>query len=83
MKALNGVTLLLTIVGGVNWGVVAIGGLQADLVARLLGGSDSPASRVVYGLVGLSALWQVMPLIRSMRTNEVEAEGGQISRSSR
>jgi uncharacterized membrane protein YuzA (DUF378 family) len=50
----------LVIVGGLNWGLVAIG--EFDLVATLVGlefGETNAASRVVYGLVGVAALYQV------------------------
>ena len=62
MKSLNLVTLVLLIVGGLNWGLV--GAFQFDLVAALFGGQDAMLSRVVYLLVGLSALWQVVALAR-------------------
>ena len=54
MKALNLVTLVLVIVGGLNWGLV--GAFQFDLVAALFGGQASPISRVVYTLVGLAGV---------------------------
>lgn len=62
MKSLNLVTLVLLIVGGLNWGLV--GAFQVDLVAALFGGQDAFLARVVYGLVGLSALWQIVCLTR-------------------
>lgn len=74
MKWLNIITLALVIVGGLNWGLVALGGPDMDLVANLFGGQDSAMSRIVYGLVGLSALWQLMPFFKSMRVGEVDAE---------
>ncbi len=49
------IALILSIIGGLNWGLIGL--FQFDLVAFLLGGSDSLLSRIVYGLVGLSALW--------------------------
>ncbi len=64
MKMMNVVTLVLLIVGGLNWGVVAATGGN-DLVTMLLGTSyaePSMASRVVYLLVGLSAVYQVIGL---------------------
>jgi hypothetical protein len=76
MKWLNVITLALVIVGGLNWGLVALGGPQMDLVANLFGGQDSGLSRIVYGLVGLSALWQLMPFSKAMRVGEVNAEAG-------
>ena len=60
MTVLNKVTLLLLIVGGVNWGLVGL--LGFDLVAAIFG-EMSLLSRVVYSLVGLSALWQLIPLV--------------------
>lgn len=62
MKALNIPTLVLLIVGGINWGLVGVA--QFDLVAALFGGQDAMLSRVVYTLVGVSALWQIVPLLR-------------------
>jgi uncharacterized membrane protein YuzA (DUF378 family) len=74
MKWLNVITLLLVIVGGLNWGAVALGGHGADLVAALFGGDDAGLSRIVYALVGLSAIWQLMPFFRSLQADEVSAE---------
>lgn len=74
MKWLNVITLALVIIGGLNWGLVALGGPEMDLVASLFGGQDSAMSRLVYGLVGLSALWQLMPFFKAMRIGEVDAE---------
>jgi uncharacterized membrane protein YuzA (DUF378 family) len=62
MKTLNLVTLLLVIVGGINWGLVGLA--QFDLVAAIFGGQDALLARVVYVAVGLSALWQVVALAR-------------------
>lgn len=74
MKWLNVITLALVIIGGLNWGLVALGGPEMDLVANLFGGQDSAMSRLVYGLVGVSALWQLMPFFKSMKVGEVNAE---------
>lgn len=71
MKALNLITLVLVIVGGLNWGLVALADL--DLVAALLG-ADSALSNIVYGLVGLSALWQIAPFLKAVRLDEPRAE---------
>lgn len=53
MKALNSVALVLVIVGALNWGLV--GFFNFDLVAAIFG-DMSVLSRVVYSLVGLSAV---------------------------
>ena len=55
--------LVLTIIGGINWG--SIGLFRFDLVAWLFGGQTATVSRVIYTLVGLSALWCVSLLFRS------------------
>jgi uncharacterized membrane protein YuzA (DUF378 family) len=50
--------LILVIVGAINWGLVALG--EFDLVAKIFGlefGETNAATRVVYGLVGLSGIW--------------------------
>ena len=72
MKAINIMTLVLVIIGGINWGLVGLA--QLDLVATLFGGQDAPLARVVYVLVGLSALWQIVPLMKAGSTGEVRAE---------
>lgn len=61
MRIVNIVTLVLLIVGGLNWGLVGL--FDFDLVATLFG-EMSPLSRIVYVLVGVSALWQILPLLR-------------------
>jgi uncharacterized membrane protein YuzA (DUF378 family) len=61
MRIANTLTLVLLIVGGLNWGLVGLFGF--DLVATLFG-EMSPLSRVVYTLVGALALWQLLPLFR-------------------
>jgi uncharacterized protein len=60
MTVLNKITLLLLIVGGLNWGLVGLFGF--DLVAAIFG-EMSLLSRIVYALVGASALWQLVPLV--------------------
>lgn len=74
MKALNVTTLILIIIGGINW--LLVGLAQFDLVAALFGGVGAPVARAVYVLVGLSALWQIVPLARSFAVPERLAQGG-------
>ena len=54
MSILYRIALALVIIGGINWGLIGL--LQFDLVAWLFGGQDSVISRIVYGLVGISAV---------------------------
>ena len=59
MKTVNTLTLVLLIVGGLNWGLVGVAGF--DLVATLFG-EGSVVSRAVYTLVGISAVVQAARL---------------------
>ncbi len=63
MKALNAITLVLLIVGGLNWGLVGL--FDFNLVAALFG-AGSVLSRAVYVLVAASAVWQLIPLFASV-----------------
>lgn len=61
MKKLDVLTLALAIVGALNWGLVAVA--EFDLVATIAGlefGEVNAFTRVIYGLVGLSAVWLVV-----------------------
>ena len=71
MKALNLTTLILVILGGLNWGL--FGMANYDLVAVLFG-AGSFMARAVYVIVGLSALWQLVPLIKAFQIDEPGAE---------
>lgn len=60
MKKLDIIAAALVIVGGLNWGLVAIA--DFDLVAALVGlefGETNAVSRIVYGLVGIAAVYQI------------------------
>lgn len=59
---MNKLALALTIIGGINWGLIGL--FRFDLVAWIFGGSTAIGSRIVYGLVGLAALWCIGLLFR-------------------
>jgi uncharacterized protein len=65
MKKLDALAAGLVLVGGLNWGLVALA--EFDLVAWICGGMDfgetNAASRVVYGLVGLAAVYGTASLL--------------------
>ena len=56
MQALDWAALALMIIGGLNWGLIGL--FNFDLVASLFG-QMSPLSRVIYALVGVSALYSI------------------------
>ncbi|MCA9310795.1 MAG: DUF378 domain-containing protein [Phycisphaerales bacterium] len=60
MKMLDVIAATLLVVGGLNWGLWAA--FEFDLVAALFGGSTAVLAKVVYGLVGLSAIYQAAGL---------------------
>ena len=69
MKKLDILAAVLVIVGGLNWGLVALG--EFDLVAALVGldfGETNTLSRIVYGLVGLSAIYAIGSLVSRTRS---------------
>ena len=55
MNLMDRIALILTIVGGVNWGLVGI--FQFDLVAWLCGGQSALLARVLYTIIAICALW--------------------------
>ena len=63
MGILYNIALTLVLIGAVNWGLVSL--FKFDLVAAILAGSGnfgniSTISRIIYGLVGLSALYVII-----------------------
>ena len=70
MRSVGLLARVLLIVGGINWGLVALGNF--DLVATLVGlsfGQTNAISRLVYGLVGAAALFEAVSLATRRREN--------------
>ena len=59
---LDVIALILTVIGGINWGLIGI--FQFDLVAWLFGGQGPVLSRIIYTLVGIAAVWCISLLFR-------------------
>ncbi|MBQ3502581.1 MAG: DUF378 domain-containing protein [Clostridia bacterium] len=55
------ITFILTILGGINW--LAIGMLQYDFVAGIFGTQANLFSRIIYTLIGLSAVYLTCTMI--------------------
>jgi uncharacterized protein len=72
MKRLNTLAAILTIVGGLNWGLVGL--FKFDLVAAVFGGMHfgevNVASRIIYTLVGLSAAYLASQLPALVRASQ-------------
>ncbi len=74
MKKLDVLAAVLVLVGGLNWGLVAVA--RFDLVAWIFGkdfGETTAASRIVYGLVGLAAVYGVGSLLATARRPRAHA----------
>ena len=69
MKKLDILAATLVLVGGLNWGLVGIA--KFDLVAFVCGGLDfgetNAASRIVYTLVGVAAVYGIGSLLAAGR----------------
>ncbi len=55
MNIIRKIAYILVLIGALNWGLVGFGNL--DLVALIFG--TTIIGRIVYSLVGLSALWLI------------------------
>ena len=74
MKKLDALAAILVLVGGLNWGLVAVA--EFDLVAWICGldfGETNAASRTIYGLVGLAAVYGIGSLLTASRRSGMQA----------
>lgn len=60
MEILDLIALILVIIGGLNWGLVGL--FYFDLVGAIFG--FGILARIVYGLVGVSALYMIYYLVK-------------------
>ena len=63
MTTLQKICLAVTIIGGINWGLIGL--LDFNLVEALFG-ADSIIPRIVYSLVGLTSLINVGILLMDL-----------------
>lgn len=74
MKTLDVIALVLLVVGGLNWGLVAL--FNFDLVAAIMGagafGNKNVLGVIVYSLVALSAVYLAANL-KSLQRRETRA----------
>lgn len=67
MTAVDWIAMVLLIVGGINWGLIGL--LNFNLVAAIFG-EMSAITRVVYTLVGLSALYSIYTSVKMSNTTD-------------
>jgi len=61
MKKIEVLASLLILIGALNWGLIAA--FNYNLITSLLG--DGNTSKMVYGLVGVCALYQLMQMMKA------------------
>lgn len=79
MKKVDLVAIILLVIGGLNWGLVAIA--EFDLVATIVGldfGETNALSRIIYGLVGLSAIYVLVQAVAMRRRWAVSGHASRI-----
>lgn len=62
MKNLELIAFVLLLIGGLNWGLVGM--FNYNLVTTLLG-DGTTMTKVVYGLVGIGALYEAVKFFKS------------------
>lgn len=63
MGIINRIALILSIIGGLNWGLIGL--FKFDLVAWICGGQDAIFARIICSIVGLAAIWCISLLFRN------------------
>ena len=71
MNMLDRTSLVLTIIGAINW--LLVGLFRFDLVAYICGGQASTLSRIIYTIVGIAGLWCISLLFRERGHDSSEA----------
>lgn len=56
MKGLHMIAFVLLVIGGLNWLLVGVAGWD---IGELFGGQGALVSKIIYILVGLSALYEI------------------------
>ena len=70
MMNLHFVSFILLIVGGLNWLLVGLLGWD---IGDFLGGMDAMASRIIYILVGLAAIYEIATHKKNCKGCETKA----------
>ena len=66
---LDKISLVLVIIGAINWGLVGL--FRFDAVAFMFGGAGVILSRIVYTLIALAGIWCIALLFRDSETSHI------------
>lgn len=69
---LDNTSLVITIIGAINW--LLVGLFQFDLVAYVFGGQATTVSRIIYTIVGIAGLWCISLLFKEKLPSRSERE---------
>lgn len=67
MKALDAIALILVVIGGLNWGLIGL--FDYNLVDSIFG-VGSAASRIIYVIVGVAAIYALISYLAKMSATE-------------
>ncbi len=62
LTTVDWIALILVIIGGINW--LLVGLFSFDLVAAIFGGQTAILARIIYILVGISAIYLIFAAMR-------------------
>lgn len=68
MRGLQIFSLLLTIIGAINWGFVGL--FDFDLVASIFGGNDSTISMIIYIIIGIAGIINIGLLLEMIKESD-------------
>lgn len=66
MAIVNLIACILAIIGGLNWGIIGLCGY--NVVSAITGSDDNAVARIIYIIVGASAIWLIVSAIISSGT---------------
>ena len=61
-EMLDNISLILVIIGAINWG--SLGFFGYDIVGSLFGGQGSALARIIFAIVGIAGLWAIGMLFK-------------------
>ena len=74
---LDKISLTLTIIGAINWGLIGL--FQFDLVAWIFGGQGAIISRIIYTVIALAGIWCISLLFRDTAESASSSDSGEQS----
>jgi len=77
-KIANLIAYVLVLIGALNW--LLISAWQLDVVAEIFGSTASVGSRIVYGIIGVAALWLIFIAIYNMGNSNCPIRKDRISK---